>query len=789
MKSSTSRQRVESGERADTGIAAMSMDSTVRLLLVDDDEDYYILTSDLLAETQDTTFEIEWASTFDEALREIRSRRHDIYLIDYHLGAQTGLELLRKVLAEGCKTPIIMLTGQGDREVDLLAMQAGAADYLAKEQIETRLLERSIRYAIRRARTQQDMSRLVAILEATTDFVSVVDARGRITYVNASGRVLLGLDESESIMGVHLFDDLQAMWASRLIHHEGLPTARREGAWKGETALLSKGGQEIPVSQLILTHRDDEGHVEFYSTIARDISEQLLASEAKTRLATAIEQVADCILITNTDGIIEYVNPSFEELTGYRQREVLGQHTRILKSGAHKAAYYRELWDTVLAGNVWMGRLTNQKKNTLSYEVDVTITPVRDRDGNIINFVSTQKDVTREREMEEQVRQAQKMEAVGQLAGGTAHDFNNLLTVISGYSCLLKECLPEDDDELQSFVDQVINASNRAAALTKQLLAFGRRQLMEPRFLNLNDLITGMSDVLEKLLGEHIVMRTVFADDLTTVRADPGQLEQVLINMVLNAHHAMESGGTLTLESYNYEVEQSPGYQEGLMRPGHYVVLAITDTGAGMTSEVKSRVFEPFFSTKTPDKGNGLGLSTCFGIIKQSGGDIHVYSEPGQGSTFRIYLPAVQGENVAVENVAVPETKLRTGTETVLVVEDEESLRDLMCGVLKTAGYTVLKATNGLEGLRVFREFQEPIHLVISDVVMPKMGGSEMVGELKFMGMEAEVLFVSGYTNDALQHRGILNADIEYLAKPFSPVDFTRRVRSILDAAQEKAKG
>ena len=779
-----SKQWAEPGEQREHGLESSPEKECIRLLLVDDDEDYYVLTSDLLAQTDGVQFHIDWAATFDQALAEIRSRRHDAYLIDYNLGAQTGLDLMQQALAEGCKIPVIMLTGQGDREIDLLAMQAGAADYLVKDQIETRLLERSIRYAIRRTQTLQDMSRLVAILEATTDFVSTVDANGRITYINNSGRVLLGLDESENIMGIPLFDDFQAMWASRLIHDEGLPKARRDGAWKGETALLSQGGQEIPVSQLILTHRDEEGNVEFYSTIARDISEQLQAHEAETRLATAIEQVADSILITKTDGTIEYVNPAFEELTGYSRLEVTGQNVRILKSGVHNEAFYRDLWDTVLAGHVWMGRLTNRKKNTFCYEVEVTITPVRDRDGNIINFVSTQKDVTHEREMEAQVRQAQKMEAVGQLAGGVAHDFNNLLTVISGFSCLLKDSLPDDSD-LQSFVEEIISSSDRAAGLTKQLLAFGRRQLMEPTILNLSDLITRISGMLKKLLGEHTEMRTVFAEDLMTVKADPGQLEQVLINMVINAHHAMESGGALTMETYNQEIEQSMVCQVGIIEPGHYVVLAITDTGAGMTSEVKSRIFEPFYSTKTPDKGSGLGLSTCFGIIKQSGGDIHVYSEPGHGTTFRIYLPAAGAERSEF-SIVKHETELRSGTETVLIVEDEASLRELMCSVLQTAGYKVLKATNGLEGLRMFRESQRPIHMVITDVVMPKMGGSEMVSELIQMGMEAEVLYVSGYTNDALQHRGILDKGIEYLSKPFSPAQLNRRVRGILDAAMAR---
>ena len=753
----------------------------VRVLLVDDDEDYYILTADLLQETGHETCELEWASTYEKALTRIRSREHDVYLIDYRLGAQSGLDLMNQAQSEGFKVPFIMLTGQGDREIDLRAMQSGAADYLVKGQIEAQLLERSIRYAIRRTRILQDMSRLVAILEATTDFVSTSDAKGRVTYINRAGRRMVGLDEDENVMGMPL-DEFHPAWAARLIREDGLIAARQDGAWSRETALLSRAGREIPVSQLILTHRDENGQVEYYSTIARDISAQLIAHEAETRLATAIEQVADSILITDIEGVIEYVNPAFAELTGYAPREAVGQHTRILKSGVHKQPLYQDLWDTILAGCVWVGRLINKKKDGSTCEVDVTITPVRGRDGNVINFVAAQRDATQEREMELRVQRAQRMEAVGQLAGGVAHDFNNLLTVISGFSALLTDSI-QPGDERGVYVEEIREASERAAQLTRQLLAFGRRQVLQPKIVNLNRLIQGMNQMLRKLIGEHTELRTVLNEELLSTQADPSQLEQVLVNMVLNACHAMKHGGGLTLETYNYQSEEplTSMFDGVTLDPGRYVVLAITDTGTGMPEEVKARAFEPFFTTKDKDKGTGLGLATCFGIIKQSGGDIHLYSELGYGTTFRIYLPAVPGRPSDTTLRRRPGPCALQGTETILVVEDEGTLRELASSVLRTAGYSVFKAANGEDGLRVARENFDEIDLVISDVIMPKMGGGDMVQALKDQGMNANILFMSGYTDDALQHQGVLDPSIEFLAKPFTPEQLNRKVRSVLD--------
>jgi len=384
------------------------------------------------------------------------------------------------------------------------------------------------------------------------------------------------------------------------------------------------------------------------------------------------------------------------------------------------------------------------------------------------------------RSSEERLRQAQKMEAVGRLAGGVAHDFNNLLTVITSYSALLLEDLGSDDPKRDD-VDQIRKAAEGAAALTRQLLAFSRQQVLQPKALDLKATVAGTEKLLRRLIGEDIQLATVLARDLGVVKADPGQIEQIIINLAVNARDAMPTGGRLTIEAANVDMDEAYVRGHAPASPGGYVMLALSDTGIGMDEQTKARIFEPFFTTKEPGKGTGLGLATVYGIVKQSGGFIWVYSEPGHGTSFKFYLPRVD-EPAEAAAAATATAEPRGGTETVLVVEDAASVRMVTRQVLERFGYTVLEAPNGETALRLAAKHHGPIHLLLTDVVMPGLSGRQLAGQLAELRPDMKVLYASGYADHAIVHHGILESGIAYLQKPFTPETLGRRVRQVLDS-------
>jgi PAS domain S-box-containing protein len=383
------------------------------------------------------------------------------------------------------------------------------------------------------------------------------------------------------------------------------------------------------------------------------------------------------------------------------------------------------------------------------------------------------------RKTEEQYRQAQKMEAVGQLAGGVAHDFNNLLTIISGYSDLLLGRLPANDP-MRELINQIKGAGDRAASLTRQLLAFSRKQVLEPKVLDLNAVVADTEKMLGRLIGEDIHLTAVLDEALRPVKVDPGQIEQVIINLVVNARDAMPQGGQLTIETRNVELDDVYAQAHPEVKPGRYSMVAVSDTGCGMTPEVKARVFEPFFTTKGPGKGTGLGLATVYGIVNQSGGYIYVYSELGRGTSFKVYLPAVEDATLTGKSSSGLST-MPHGTETILLVEDEDGVRALTRHVLQTCGYTVLEASGGRQAVRLCEEHQGPVHLLVSDVVMPDLGGRQLSEHLTALRPNMRVLFLSGYTDDAVVRHGILQAETAFLQKPYTPAGLALKVRKVLD--------
>jgi len=486
----------------------------------------------------------------------------------------------------------------------------------------------------------------------------------------------------------------------------------------------------------------------------------------RARLVMAIEQVAEAVVITDTHGYIQFVNTAFTTISGYTREEALGQHTRFLKSGRQDEAFYRDLWDTIIGGNVWTGRMINRKKNGEYYTEVATISPVFDLAGKLINFVAVKRDISREIEIEQQLAQSQKMEVVGQLAGGVAHDFNTILQSLLGYTEL---AITEDNlDVLRNdYLKEIRRGGESAAALTRQLLAFSRRQVLEKKIVVLNELIERMGKMIRRVIGEDITLIMHLDPHIGVLFIDPGQTEQVILNLVVNARDAMPDGGNLIINTstVSFTKEDRELHPESIA--GTFVCLSVSDTGKGMTDDVKHRIFEPFFTTKGIGKGTGLGLATVFGIVKQHDGWISVYSEPGNGSEFHIYLPVhSREENKPV--VEPPEHTPHGNGQRILLCEDEDMVRNLIARLLSRHGYQVQLAATAEDALALFTSSPEPFDLVFTDVVLPGRSGFDLVTELKSLAPNLKVLMASGYTDDRTRWSQIKQQGWRYLQKPVS---------------------
>jgi two-component system cell cycle sensor histidine kinase/response regulator CckA len=519
-----------------------------------------------------------------------------------------------------------------------------------------------------------------------------------------------------------------------------------------------------------------EGHllarVLRYAIERKRAEEALRASE--THYRTILENIGDGVLITDRQGRYLDVNPRACEVTGYPREELLRLNTADTYLPEERAGVLPRLAEIARSGSASYERSLLRKDGAvIAVDVNARALPA----GNLL---ATLRDVTDRKRLEEQLRQAQKMEAVGRLAGGVAHDFNNVLTAIFGYADLLTEEFPAGSPARQD-LEEIRKAATRAAALTRQLLAFSRQQVLAPVVLSVNDLVDDVDKMLRRLVGEDVELRLTLVRDAGNVRADSGQLQQVIVNLVVNARDAMPTGGKLLIETADADLTEQYAELHQAVIPGRYVMLAVSDTGVGMDAQTKARIFEPFFTTKEKGKGTGLGLSTVYGIVKQSGGYVWVYSEPGHGTTFKVYLPRV---DAPAEPQAPPrEAATLTGTETILLAEDDEILRPLTKGLLAKLGYTVLDAESAEQALAVAGARQGPIHLLVADVVMPGASGRELARRLAQSRPETRVLYVSGYTDDAIVHHGMLEPGLKFLQKPFTPATLARKVREVLDAS------
>ncbi|HXM34637.1 MAG TPA: PAS domain S-box protein, partial [Pyrinomonadaceae bacterium] len=651
-------------------------------------------------------------------------------------------------------------------------------------------LEGSVEDITERKRAEQALieseGRKDSILKSALDCVVTVDHEGKILEFNPAAEHTFGY-ASEEVVGKSM---PELIIPPRLrTHHRGgfaryLTTGCSSILGKRiEVTAMRADGAEIPV-ELTITPIGELPRPTFTAFI-RDLTERKRAEDelrkSEERYRDLVENARDSIYEHDLEGNYTSANKAGEQLTGYTLEETLKLNVSdtIAPEYLEKA---RQMQMRKLAGeSVTAYELELLAKDGHRIAVEVNSRLVF-HNGTPIGVQGIYRDVTERKQLEDQLRQAQKLEAVGQLAGGVAHDFNNLLTVIGGYSDLVSRRLPEDSPFLTSMAE-IKKAGDRASALTRQLLAFSRKQILQPVVLDLNGVVSNLEKMLRRLIGEDIELLTITEPHLCRVKADAGQIEQVVINLIVNARDAMPSGGKLTVQTANVALSEEQNHVP--CTPGNYIMLAVSDTGTGMDAETQSHIFEPFFTTKASDKGTGLGLSTAYGIVKQSGGQIWVSSEIGKGTTFKIYLPQVdEALDAAVLDDAQPAPH---GTETILLVEDEEQVRQIAQQILIALDYKVLAATNGHEALAVAQQYEGNIDLAITDVVMPQLNGRELIERLAPLRPNMKVLYMSGYTDDAIVRHGLMDERLEFIQKPFAPDAFARKIRHVLDSPADGA--
>jgi PAS domain S-box-containing protein len=496
--------------------------------------------------------------------------------------------------------------------------------------------------------------------------------------------------------------------------------------------------------------------------------------------SSALEAAANSIILTNKAGIILFANKAFCAMTGYTPEEVLGKTPDFLKSGKHDAVFFKELWETILAGRVWQGEIINRRKNGTLYNEDMTITPIREAGGEIGHFIAIKKDITQHIRSKEQLHHMQKMEAVGQLAGGIAHDFNNLLTIIHGNAQLVLFDGGHLTEEDRRCLQQITDSTERAANLTRQLLAFGRKQNFQFQPLNLSHVLGNFTRMLKRVVGEHVELQCNFAENLPPISADVGMIEQILINLIVNARDAMPAGGSITVTTEAVGIDAAYVNIHPEAQPGNFVCFSVSDTGTGIYPEYLPRIFEPFFTTKESGKGTGLGLATVYGIVKQHQGWIDVSSQLGCGTAFKIFLPASVSAVAEKGGVSTP-ARRPVGHEKILLVEDDGDVRKIIRNVLEASGYHVWEAADGLEALDIWKANAPQIDLLLTDVIMPGgLSGRELADRLQGERPGLKVILMSGYSPELL---GKIQVSNRILPKPFSLEELTQAVRSCLDTA------
>jgi len=616
---------------------------------------------------------------------------------------------------------------------------------------------------------------------------SVPDALPDQVHLSPELKALIGFEDQD-------FPNSLEAWHSRVV---GPSVAKIQEAAKRHLA----GAAELRETRYQIRHkngeirsfyghskiqRDGHGRAIRWSGMEWDITERDRDREQLLKLSRAVEQSPSLLIITDTEGLIEYVNPKFCQITGYSLEEVIGRNPGFLGSSELPIEEEEKMWTTIRSGGEWHGEFKNRRKNGETYLVISSISSIKNQAGEVTHFLAVQEDVTERRRVEAQLHQADRMESVGQLVSGVAHDFNNLLTAVIGFADLgLASVDPREP--VNEHLTQIRKAGESAGELTRQLLAFGRQQILRLEVLNVNRTVTNVEKLLRRTIGEDLELVTLLAADLWWIKVDPTSIEQLLVNLAVNARDAMPDGGRLTIRTANVDVDERQS-EHPSVAPGAYVVLSVLDTGHGMDEQTRSRVFEPFFTTKERGRGTGLGLSTVYGVVKQSDGFINVTSSDGGGSRFDVYLPRTREQPPTQANAAVGSLAVESGPELILLVEDDRRVRDLVGRALDGQGYRVLQASDGGQALALWQERRDQIDLLLTDIVMPGMSGIELANVLTLERPGLKVLLMSGYADQTVAGDQLSGLVAPFLAKPFRVQELLQKVREVLEKDRREAR-
>jgi two-component system cell cycle sensor histidine kinase/response regulator CckA len=722
-----------------------------------------------------TGYRVELATSAEEAMDALRKRRVDLMLLDYRLpGGVDGLEFFDRIRAAGFDVPVILVTAFSNEATVVKALRAGVRDFISKSLEFLEYLPAAVAQVLRQVRTENALAasqaRLTTIIDSVKDAIVIMDQDQAIELFNPAAEQMFHCKARE-VLGRSISEFIVKRPGETSASGDSLTTLLR-----AQTRGIRADGQQFPIEATVSPF--ESGGRRFYSMVIRDVTERERAADALRRSELQFRQIWDNSLdgmrLTDGQGIVRLVNRAYSAMVDKPRESLEGQPLTLIlaESGGLPLDAFREQFAergiepfVTSELRLWNGRIVHFEVSNSFLELP----------GQAPLLLSVVREVTARLSLEAQLRHTQKMEGIGRLAGGIAHDFNNMLTVINGYSELLLHQVESGHASFEPLTE-ICAAGERATALTRQLLAFSRKQMLAPRVLDLNDLVSNIERMLARLVGEDIRIATSLDRTLGHVRVDPGQIEQVLVNLVVNARDAMPKGGRILIETRNLEPEEMAA---GAVPPGGSVMLSVSDTGHGMDEATRARVFEPFFTTKEVGQGTGLGLSTVFGIVEQSGGHIEVSSEPGHGARFKISLPRVDPPPPTV--ASAPVAKPPRGHETILLAEDEEAVRGFLGLSLRTQGYTVLEARDGHQALEIFRQHRDSIDLIVTDVVMPGLSGRELAEQLLAERPALKVLYLSGYTDDAILRHGAITMGRAFLSKPVTPSQLAHKVREILD--------
>ncbi len=623
---------------------------------------------------------------------------------------------------------------------------------------------------------EESQKQLKSIFDAIADALTVTDLKANILDCNEAMLRMYGFQNKQEAIGVNAIDLIHPEDRSRAI--EDLRLALENETPRHRTyRCIRQNGEIFPVELSAAPLIDMDGNRVGFVGITKDITERKQYEERIKMLAHALESVREFVTITDLNDRIVYVNQAFLDAYGYTREEVTNQPIHMLRAPGNPSEIGKLIHTSTLSGG-WSGELLNIDKTGRIFPIFLSTSVVKDEEGRPEALIGVASDISHQKEMENQMRQVQKMEAIGRLAGGIAHDFNNLLTVINGYcDLLMMQDLPSP--HIHKGIQEIQKAGEKAASLTAQLLAFSRKQVTQPVTFSLNEFLREIHSLLSRLIGEDIEIAFDLNETDCFIRADKGQIQQILLNLIINARDAMPGGGRITIQTREIPASELSSSLKIAQKASRYVFLAVTDTGIGMNEEIQSHIFEPFFTTKGMGKGTGLGLSIVYGIVKQNGGGIKVFSKPGEGSSFHLYFPAVSPENAATKTQTISEFEL-TGDETILIVEDQAEVRELIHQTLHQFGYTTLLARDGLEALEICRQTEQKIDLILTDVIMPHMNGPRLVQEIRKMYPEIKIIFMSGYTDKSIPREEIDRLGAAFLQKPFSHNQLLEKVWKVL---------